>query len=114
MSDISVRQCRGDAAAFLSGAKNRQPTIPTIEYIVGGMEAPEGRFPYMCALFSGRKYKCGGTLIDPQWVLTVAHCVDANKFDAVHNPIVFCGAYSNITDYNSTQVDSLVKYERQE
>jgi len=44
------------------------------EKIVGGEEAEIGRYPYMASLLDGNLNFCGGTLIDPQWVLSAAHC----------------------------------------
>ena len=44
--------------------------------VVGGEEAPEGRWPDAAAIWSGREVGCTGTLIAPDVVLTAGHCDD--------------------------------------
>lgn len=49
--------------------------------IVGGEEAEPGQFPYQVALVGyGMNWPyCGGTLLNEEWVVTIAHCVEWGK-----------------------------------
>ncbi len=54
--------------------------------IVGGVEAEPGAWPWQVALVSSWASSalagqfCGGSLIDEEWVLTAAHCVEGTDF----------------------------------
>ena len=55
---------------------------PDSEMIVSGKEAPEGKYPYQVRLYAAmedEKGHCGGSIIDPQWILTAGHCVVADN-----------------------------------
>jgi secreted trypsin-like serine protease len=80
---------------------------PDTMMIVGGKEAPEGKFPYQVRLYSSmedEKGHCGGSIIDPQWILTAGHCVVAdNEAETPLQPVeaVFVGYGS--TDRTKTE-----------
>ncbi|XP_061174876.1 suppressor of tumorigenicity 14 protein-like [Saccostrea echinata] len=52
--------------------------------IVGGTEAARNRWPWQVSLQTNEGFHfCGGSLINEQWVVTAAHCLDGRSADRV-------------------------------
>ncbi|KAJ3589190.1 hypothetical protein NHX12_010037, partial [Muraenolepis orangiensis] len=64
MSEI----CVGEEVISLSCGNQRGK-------VVGGVNAEKGAWPWMVSLHWKRRHVCGATLIDPNWLVTAAHCV---------------------------------------
>ncbi|XP_024891146.1 chymotrypsin-1-like, partial [Temnothorax curvispinosus] len=44
-------------------------------HIVGGSDAPPGKFPYQISLRKNGRHFCGGSIINKYTILTAAHCI---------------------------------------
>ncbi|KAG7671257.1 putative Mite allergen Eur m 3 [Nannochloris sp. 'desiccata'] len=69
--------CPGDSLSLPEGWEEYLQPVTEVSYgIIGGQQAPEGRFPYVVSLRDNKNgdHFCGGTLIRPDVILTAAHC----------------------------------------
>jgi len=48
--------------------------LPT-SHIIGGTDAPLGKYPHHIAIKFKGKFRCGGSIINKRYILTAAHCV---------------------------------------
>lgn len=62
-------------ADLTSNNQISQP-LDDIPEVIGGVPASAAELPYQAMLVYQYSQVCGGTLIDSEWVLTAAHCVD--------------------------------------
>uniref|UniRef100_A0A672ZYC7 Acrosin n=1 Tax=Sphaeramia orbicularis TaxID=375764 RepID=A0A672ZYC7_9TELE len=49
-------------------------TVDTYSRIVGGLEAPEGAWPWQVSIQIYFSHHCSGTILNNLWVLTAGHC----------------------------------------
>ncbi|XP_060097920.1 vitamin K-dependent protein C [Heteronotia binoei] len=87
--------------------------------LISGKAGKKGHSPWQVMLFNGvGKFKCGGVLIHPAWVLTAAHCLEGEeilklKFGKYHRWRIDDGEQAIFTDklvphenYNKSSSDN--------
>ncbi|KAM5147255.1 coagulation factor VII [Callospermophilus lateralis] len=75
--------------------------------IVGGKVCPKGECPWQAVLLLNRALLCGGTLLDPSWVVSAAHCFD--KIRSWRNLSVVLGEHDLSEDDGDEQARWVVQ-----
>lgn len=86
---------------LLCGASIAVATLATTaspaSAIVGGTDAPAGKYPSTANITIAAAFGCTGTLIAPTWVLTAGHCGSITGATGFGTPISFPGAAFDVT-----------------
>ncbi|XP_021963664.1 trypsin-1 [Folsomia candida] len=99
------------------GEENNNPVVPGNETdleegatrIVGGREAKMHEFPWIVALMNKRRQFCGGSIINNEWVLTAAHCIQHMSASDVANLQLVFGDH-DISNPNDAPIQTRKAY----
>uniref|UniRef100_A0A665UQW2 Vitamin K-dependent protein C n=1 Tax=Echeneis naucrates TaxID=173247 RepID=A0A665UQW2_ECHNA len=72
------RKCHSSCGQLLIGRSSyTKPMDGLLPWMVGGEVGKKGESPWQVLLLNAKgEFHCGGVLIDENWVLTAAHCLD--------------------------------------
>ncbi|XP_037123211.1 transmembrane protease serine 5 isoform X1 [Syngnathus acus] len=80
--------------------------------IIGGVEAPLGRWPWQVSLYYSKRHTCGGSIISSQWIITAAHCVHNYRLPQVSSWAVYTGVVTrssaNMAERTGHAVETIV------
>jgi len=72
--------------------------------VIGGQAAKHGAWPWQVAMYRKGHFQCGGSLINPNWIVTATHCVEKIKTgDLISDYYVVLGDHDRSVD-ESTEV----------
>ncbi|XP_064380278.1 transmembrane protease serine 5 isoform X1 [Dromaius novaehollandiae] len=70
---------------------------PGAARVLGGADAPRGRWPWQVSVQHGSQHRCGGSVLAPDWIVTAAHCVHSyrRRRRQVSGWLVFAGVITH-------------------
>ncbi|XP_012272591.1 chymotrypsin-2-like [Orussus abietinus] len=80
-----------------------------IPRIVGGSDAPDGKYPHQVSLKRNGRHLCGGSILNNRWILTAAHCLVAASGRTLN---VVVGTNLLSEDGEVYQSDYIVRHEK--
>ncbi|KAK2584857.1 hypothetical protein KPH14_006294 [Odynerus spinipes] len=75
--------------------------------IVGGTDAPDGKYPYQVSMQVSGKHYCGGSIINKRYILTAAHCLQGVN---ANNVRIYVGTNRLSAPREAYGVDKLIIY----
>merc|ERR1712215_58023 len=92
------------APSYISGCGNR----PFSSRVVNGQNARAHSWPWQISLRINGRHICGGSLINANWVVTAAHCVERNPSPRGYTVVVGAHTLFGSTHYQKTHTLSRV------
>eukprot|EP00794_Sanderia_malayensis_P017802 gene17802-19578_t len=81
--------------------------------VIGGSNATKGAWPWQIGLFtSGGRFFCGGSIINPQWAVTAAHCVKGDSPSDLFIKIGDWDLYNNDGTEQRVDVEKIIMHAR--
>ncbi|KAJ7382095.1 hypothetical protein OS493_037064 [Desmophyllum pertusum] len=94
--------------SYSQGCGNR----PFTSRVVNGENASPHSWPWQISLRVNGRHICGGSLIDNDWVVTAAHCVDRNPRPSGYTVVVGAHRRTGSTSVQQTfRLKQLFKHE---
>lgn len=69
--------------------------------IIGGEVVPNGEYTFMSGIFYSDNFRCGGSLISPNYILSAAHCSDNFNINFIKPEYVLIGCTTR--EYNENE-----------
>uniref|UniRef100_A0A3B5MLX9 Vitamin K-dependent protein C n=1 Tax=Xiphophorus couchianus TaxID=32473 RepID=A0A3B5MLX9_9TELE len=82
-----------------------EPVDGLLPWTLGGEVGKKGENPWQVLVLNARgQFHCGGVLIDENWVLTAAHCLENNfRFSVRLGELSVCRSINHQTEHNTKQ-----------